>query len=65
MIDLEKVNRITYYYNMLVLKLFIILLLLLFVPIVIGSILFNYFPKGKITDWFRRHIITDEDLENP
>lgn len=36
---------------------------LIFVGIIITSIVFNYFPTSKISGWFRRHVITDEDLE--
>ena len=32
---------------------------------VMGITLLKYFPKAKITKWFRSHVITDEDLERP
>ena len=51
------------YIMLIVIKLFVFLLLLMFVPITVASILFNYFPTTKIANWFRRNLITDEDLE--
>ena len=38
--------------------------------IVIGTfitthILFNKFPNSKLTNFWRKHIVTDEDLESP
>jgi len=40
------------------------LIYILFATFVFGSIMIlKYFPKSKISEWIRRHIITDEDLE--
>lgn len=46
----------------------LIIYLTLFI-IVIGTIittkiLFSRFPKSKLTDFWKRHIVTDEDLES-
>ena len=30
---------------------------------VMGIALLRFFPKAKITKWFRSHVITDVDLE--
>ena len=55
---------ISYYYNMkTAVILYSIMVGLIFVGIIITSIVFNYFPTSKICGWFRRHVITDEDLE--
>lgn len=35
-----------------------------YTPLFFGLILLKHFPNSNITDWFKRHIITDEDLEN-
>jgi hypothetical protein len=34
---------------------------LMFGGIILTSIIFNYFPTTKIGDWFRRHIISEEE----
>jgi hypothetical protein len=34
---------------------------LMFGGIIFTSIIFNYFPTTKIGDWFRRHIISEEE----
>ena len=46
-----------------VIILFCLLIGVTFIPIIISSILFNYYPTAWLTNWFRRHIITDVDLE--
>ena len=38
---------------------------LMFGIIILTSIVFNYFPTSKVSDWFRRHIISDEDTLPP
>lgn len=50
---------------MLVIKLYICLLIVIFVPIIIGSIIINYIPNTKVGRWVKRNIITDQDLDNP
>jgi hypothetical protein len=49
-------------------KIFFIIYAIMFV-IVIGTfitthILFNKFPNSKLTNFWRKHIVTDEDLES-
>jgi hypothetical protein len=34
---------------------------IMFGGIILTSIIFNYFPTTKIGDWFRRHVISEED----
>ena len=46
-----------------VIILFCLLIGVTFIPIIIASIILNYFPTAKIADWVRRNIITDVDLE--
>ena len=60
-------NFISYYYDMkIAVILYMVTLTIIFGGLMIASCLFNYFPTSKISGWFRRHVITDEDLEgNP
>ncbi len=65
--DIYKLEYHLYYDYLYTMKtvmiLYMIMLGLIFIPIIVSSILFNYFPTARITDWFRRNIITDVDLE--
>jgi len=50
-------------------KIFFIIYTIMFL-LVIGTflmthLLFNKFPKSKLTNFWRKHIVTDEDLEHP
>lgn len=44
--------------------LYSIMVVVIFGGIIIASSIINYFPTSKISGWFRRHVITDEDLED-
>lgn len=44
--------------------LYMVTLTIIFGCLIIASCLYNYFPTSKISGWFRRHVITDEDLED-
>ena len=45
--------------------LYLIMVVLIFGGLMLSSFFFNYFPTSKISNWFRRHLITDEDYESP
>ena len=45
--------------------LYLIMVVLIFGGLILSSFFFNYFPTSKISNWFRRHLITDEDYERP
>lgn len=65
--DIHNIEYHLYYDYLYTMKtvmiLYMIMLGIIFIPIIMSSILFNYFPTARITDWFRRNIITDMDLE--
>ena len=62
--NLEKLNPFTYLYIMeTIIITLIILLIIFFIPFTLGTYLLKHHPNSKITDWFRRHIITDQDLD--
>lgn len=41
-----------------------VIIQLMFLGILLTTILFSYFPTSSLTNWWRRNIITDVDLED-
>lgn len=37
----------------------------IFIPLILCSVYINYFPKGIFSDFIRKHITTDQDLDPP
>jgi hypothetical protein len=65
-IDLESVNDLSYYYIMKELIAYtLVITLLLFWGFFFSCVLILYmFPKTKVSDLIRKHVITDRDLED-
>jgi hypothetical protein len=63
-VDIEKVNDINYNWFMEeLLTIYLILVCLLVWGMTLCTFFLGYFPKSKLSDFIRRHIITDEDIE--
>ena len=45
----------------------IVVVLLISTLLILGVLIFSlkYFPTSKLSSWSRRHVISDEDLEQP
>ncbi len=41
-----------------------VIVLIFFLGYLISGLLFEFFPTSSITGWWRKHIITDVDLED-
>jgi len=61
-IDLEKVNVLSYYYIMkALLSLYLVFIFLFIGGISICLLFLDYYPHSKISDFIRRHIIDEMD----
>ena len=64
-ISFDCLIRYDYLYGMeLFVKILLGIFLLTIICSMIISFLFDYFPTSSLTNWVRRHIVTDEDLED-
>ena len=43
---------------------YMVIVLIFFLGYLISGLLFEFFPTSSITGWWRKHIITDVDLED-
>lgn len=43
---------------------YIIMFLMVIGTFITSHVLFNYFPNSKLTKFWRKHVVTDEDLES-
>ena len=46
-----------------VIILYCVMVGIVFGTIIMSSFLFNYFPKSRLSNWWKKHIVTDVDLE--